>query len=143
MNKKLARRLIGRDLRLSPVPLSLTWTLYPIIIPEYLNVWRMEEVKANAYSLTNPQGYRLDLPAELALSYTGPDVLELRAQIIVQGRKLTLYPLRVYRWDMPLPFTAVTQRTATQRNTGPASASASPVLVSLALGLMLGLVVSS
>lgn len=113
MNKKLARRLIGRDLRLSPVPLSLTWTSYPTTIPDYLNVWRMEEVKANAYSLTNPQGYHLDLPAELALSYTGPDVLELRAQIIVQGRKLALYPLRVYKWDMPLPFTAVTQRMAT------------------------------
>jgi len=93
MNMKQALKLVGRDLRLLPVPLTLTWTRLPRRIPAWLNIWRVEAVKKDSFELTNPQGYHFDLGFDHCIGYTSPDTLELRSQVVVRGRKLTVCPL--------------------------------------------------
>ena len=137
MNKRQALKLVGRDLRLSPIPLTRTWTQLPRPIPHWLNIWRVEAVKKDAFELTNPQGYHFDLGFDNCVGYTSPNTLELRSQLVCHARELTIYPLRVYRWDAPPPL-PVQRRGEMRPSARPAATSPVPLFLMFALGLLIG-----
>lgn len=138
MNKKQALKLVGRDLRLSPIPLTRTWTQNHRPIPHWLNVWRVEAVKKDAFELTNAQGYHFDLGFDHCIGYTSPNTLELRSQLVCRARELTVYPLRVYRWDAPPPLPVIRRRGERRPIARPEITLPVPLLVTFALGLFVG-----
>jgi len=87
---------IGKVFPLDPIPKSLTWTIWPIPIPEEFNWWIFNgpNMERHLIMFSHYLGYRIELPYEYALGHQDDGTYKLKKQIIIKGPRVYPVPIQ-------------------------------------------------